>query len=97
MSYRVADGGKLKTYVFRYRGQHSISTPFGDVDTLVMERTRSGATRKTTFWLAPSLDYLPVHIEHREGNRLISMYIRAASGFPKELSAGNLEEGVNLC
>ena len=82
MSYRVADGGKLKTYVFRYRGQQSISTPFGDLDTLVMERTRLGATRKTTFWLAPSLDYLPVHIEHREGNRLISMYIRAASGFP---------------
>ena len=96
-SYRVADGGKLKTYAFRYRGQQSISTPFGDLDTVMMERTRSAATRKTTFWLAPSLDYLPVHIEHREGNSLITMYIRAASGFPRELSAENLDEGINPC
>ena len=91
-SYRVADGGKLKTYVFRYRGRQSISTPFGDLDTLMMERTRSGTDGKTTFWLAPSLDYLPVHIEHREGSSVIAVHIRGASGFARDLSAAIPQE-----
>ena len=97
MSYRVADGGKLKTYTFRCLGEQSVETEIGEFDTVMMERIRARAKRKTVLWLAPSLSFLPVKIEHHEGDSLITMFIRAASGFSKELSAETLDERVNLC
>ena len=81
-SYQVADGGRLKIYRFRYLGRQRISTALGDFDTLAVERTRADTARKTTFWCAPALDYLPVHVEHRESdNHKIILHIRNADGF----------------
>ena len=80
-SYRVADGGKLKTYRFSHLGREHVSTAFGSVDTVVVERTLPGASRRTTFWFAPSFGYLPVQIEHREDSSSIVGRIRAVSGF----------------
>ena len=81
-SYRVADGGRLKIYLFRYLGRQRISTALGDFDTLAVERTRADSTRKTTFWCAPALDYLPVRVEHREGDsHKIILRIRSATAF----------------
>ena len=81
-SYRVADGGRLKIYLYHYLGRQRISTALGDFDTLAVERTRADSTRKTTFWCAPALDYLPVRVEHREGDdhRLV-LRIRSAADF----------------
>ena len=80
-SYRVADGGRLKTYQFSHLGHERVSTAFGHLDTVVMERTQPGATRRTTFWFAPSFDYLPVQIRHREDSGSIMVRIRDVSGF----------------
>ena len=80
-SYRVADGGRLKTYRFSHLGHDRVSTAFGNLDTVVVERTQPGATRRTTFWFAPSFDYLPVQIEHREDSGSIVVRIRDVSGF----------------
>ena len=80
-SYRVADGGKLKIYHFNHLGHERVSTAFGNLDTVVVERTQPGATRRTIFWFAPSFDFLPVQIEHREDSGSIVVRIRDASGF----------------
>ena len=80
-SYRIADGGKLKTYQFRHRGRERVSTPLGSFEALVVERTQPGATRRTTFWFAPAFDFLPVQIEHREDKGSIIVRIRDVSGF----------------
>ena len=81
-SYRVADGGRLKIYLFHYLGRQRISTALGDFDTLAVERIRADSTRKTTFWCAPALDYLPVRVEHREGDsHKIILRIRSAAAF----------------
>ena len=87
-SYRIADGGKLKTYRFSHLGHARITTALGEFDTVVMERTRSGATRRTTFWLAPAFDYLPLRIEHREDGDTIVVRIRSASGFAEREENG---------
>ena len=87
-SYPVADGGKLKTYHFNHLGNERIPTALGDLDTLVVERTQPGATRRTTFWFAPSFDYLPVRIEHWEDSGSIVVRIRAASGFGEREGGG---------
>ena len=86
LSYQVADGGRLKTYVFRQLGRQRVSTALGDLDTVVVERSVAGAARKTTFWCAPSLDYLPVRIEHHESDGSITVHIRATSGFAERES-----------
>ena len=87
-SYQVADGGKLKTYYFNHLGRQRVSTALGSFDTVVVERTQLGATRRTTFWLAPSFDYLPVQIEHREDSGSIVVRIHTASGFGKHEQDG---------
>ena len=80
-SYRVADGGKLKTYQFSHLGPERVSTALGSVDTVVVERTSPGASRRTRFWFAPSFGYLPVQVEHREDGGSIMVRIRDVSGF----------------
>ena len=87
-SYRVADGGRLKTYEFSHLGHERVSTAFGNLDTVVVERTQPGATRRTTFWFAPSFDYLPVQIEHREDSGSIVVRIRDVSGFDHRVGNG---------
>jgi len=87
-SYRIADGGKLKTYRFNHLGRKQVSTPLGSFETLVVERTQPGATRRTTFWFAPAFDFLPVQIEHREDKGSIIVRIRDVSGFGEDEGGG---------
>ena len=79
-SYRVADGGEVKTYHFTHLGREEVSTLLGRFDTFVVQRTQPDATRQTTFWFAPALHHIPVQIEHREEQGSIFVHIRSASG-----------------
>jgi hypothetical protein len=38
----------------------------------VINRSATGGSRETTTWFAPSLDYLPVKIEHRKRGELVA-------------------------
>jgi len=64
--YRIADGGKIKTYRFSFLGEESLDTKLGPEKTLMVKRIRESVTRETTFWCAPMLHYLPVKVVHRE-------------------------------
>ena len=67
LSYRVADGGKLKQYRFERREQVSVNTPMGTIQTLLVERMREKSSeRHTQLWVAPEYYYLPVKIRHVE-------------------------------
>ena len=81
-AYKVADGGKLKTYAFRNVGRQRLSTALGAFDTVVVERKRDGATRTASFWFAPALEYLPVQIQYRDDSRNVTARIRTVTGFP---------------
>lgn len=65
-SYRIADGGRLKTYQLRVEGEERIDTALGPMDTVVVRRLRNSEDRETLLWCARSLGFLPVMIEHRE-------------------------------
>ncbi len=65
-SYLVADGKKVKTYDIERLGEERIDTPFGNYHTVKMLRRRPGSDRKSVFWCAPDLEYLPVKVEHDE-------------------------------
>lgn len=66
LSYQVTDGLKMRTYVFSQPKPVEIDTALGRMAAVVLSRLRDGDERETTYWLAPSLNYIPVQIEHKE-------------------------------
>jgi hypothetical protein len=81
-NYRIADGGKIKQYKITEVSRETISTPLGDIATIKLTRERSRPKdRKTTLWCAPSLNYLPVMLEHIEKDGTVfSASLRRLSG-----------------
>ena len=65
-SYRIADGGGIKTYSFEKLGEEVVETPLGSFNTIKMLRHKPGSSRKSVFWCAPDLEFLQVKVEHTE-------------------------------
>lgn len=65
-SYRIADGGGIKTYNFEKLGEEVVETPLGSFNTIKMIRHKPGSSRKSVFWCAPDLEYLQVKLELTE-------------------------------
>jgi len=81
LEYRIADGGKLKTYRLKAIGEEDIRTRIGSLNTLKVLRVRDDKRRRTTFWCAPRLRFLPVKVEHREKDgSVITLLIESVRG-----------------
>jgi len=65
-AYQIADGGKIKIYHFEKLGEEMVKTPLGDYNTIKMVRHRPNSQRKSIFWCAIELEYLPIKVEHME-------------------------------
>ena len=65
-SYRIADGGGIKTYRFEKLGEEVVETPLGSFNTIKMLRHKPGSSRRSVFWCAPDLAFLQVKVEHTE-------------------------------
>ena len=67
LRYAVADGGKIKHYLFETAGEEVLETPIGKLHTLKIKRTREkNAKRVTYLWLAKDWDLLVVRISQQE-------------------------------
>lgn len=62
LSYRIADGGRIKTYRFVRSGQERLTTPAGTFDCIRLQLQRSDGQQQTLIWMAPALDYLTVRL-----------------------------------
>lgn len=68
----VFDSAKIKQVDFVNEGHEYLKTNRGRIDTIrVTNRNATGGSRETTTWFAPSLDYLPVKIEHKKRDELV--------------------------
>lgn len=66
-NYRIADGGKIKTYTINVIDEEIIKTPLGKIKAIKLKRLRDETSkRQTVLWCAPALNYLPVKLEHTE-------------------------------
>ena len=79
-SYRVADGGRLKTYSFRVLGRESLPGPEGERDTVALERSKDGREVDYRLWMAPELHQLPVRVERDEAGSLYVMELTRIEG-----------------
>jgi hypothetical protein len=83
MKINIADGGKLKTYNAIIQKKEAIETPAGKFETIRI--VRDDGKRVTTLWCAPSLNYLPVRIEHyKRGDTHVNAYLVKVEGLSKK-------------
>ncbi|MFZ5723110.1 MAG: DUF3108 domain-containing protein [Pseudomonadota bacterium] len=65
--FNVATTNGMKHYTYRYEKREEVDTPWGKIETMRIERVRkAGDKRRSTLWVAPSLGYLMVKMEHVE-------------------------------
>ena len=74
--YKIADGGRLKTYQFTTLKKETITTPLGEFNTVKLQRTRVGKKNRITYlWLLPEKHYLPIKVERHKGGNVYTMVI----------------------
>lgn len=79
--YKIADGGRLKTYRFVSKGKVLLDTALGKLETIKLQRIRIGKeNRKVFVWCAPSLGYIPVKIERHKKDTIYTMLIQNIEG-----------------
>lgn len=61
-NYYMARHDKIEKTPFRKSANTKITVPAGTFDTVRVDRVHDDNSRSTSFWLAPSLDYLPVKV-----------------------------------
>ncbi len=67
-----------KVYDYEFLRSERLSTPQGELDTLVYRSAREGSERYTLQWFAPALGYLSVRSEqHRGRRRLFTLRLRS--------------------
>ena len=60
----LIDDNRIKRYVYTKKEQATVDSALGKLDTVIYESTREGGSSRTSrFWMAPSLEYLPVRAE----------------------------------
>jgi hypothetical protein len=78
--YKVADGGKIKTFAIKVEGTETIKTELGTFETLKVVRKED--KRTTTLWCAQVLNYLPVQIRQtKQDGSEVTAKLYAAEGF----------------
>jgi hypothetical protein len=74
----MIDDNRVKEYTYARTGTATLDTPLGKIDTVIYESTRPGSSRVARFWLAPSLEYLPMRAEQvRKGKVETVMVIKS--------------------
>lgn len=67
--YAIADGGKIKHYLFDYLGDEEIKTPLGKFKTMKIARHKPNKEQKDIIWLAYELGFFPVKVKNTDKNK----------------------------
>lgn len=72
-SYALVKKTSIENTKFRKAGTSQIKTPAGVYDAIRIDRVHDDKVRATSFWLAPSLGYLPVKVSQTENGKTMTM------------------------
>jgi len=79
--YLVADGGKIKEYIFKYIQDEIIETPIGNFNTMKFARYKKNK-QETFLWCAYDFDFLPIKVITKENDgRLSKAIVKSINGF----------------
>jgi Protein of unknown function (DUF3108) len=60
----LIDDNRIKRYVYTKKEAATVDSALGKLETVIYESTREGGSSRTSrFWMAPSLEFLPVRAE----------------------------------
>jgi hypothetical protein len=59
----LIDDNRIKRYTYTKKEAATVDSALGKIDTVIYESTREGSNRTARFWMAPSLEFLPVRAE----------------------------------
>lgn len=72
-SYALVKKSGIETTKFKKSGTSKITVPAGTYDVIRIDRVHDDNNRATSFWLAPSLGYLPIKVSQTNDGKSISM------------------------
>lgn len=72
-TYHLVKKKAIETTKFKKSGTSSLTVPAGTYEVVRIDRVHDDSDRATSFWLAPSLNYLPVKVSQVNGGKTISM------------------------
>ena len=81
LSFHLAEQNKINAYQLEFKQKLKLETALGEMNVVLMEHRHPKDHDVFRFWCAPSLEYLPVRIEHIEedGDRVLFQIRRFAS------------------
>lgn len=74
----MIDDERIKHYSYTRKQTANLDTALGRVETVLYESTRSGSSRVSRFWFAPSLGYLPVRAEQVRKGKVETVMVIAS-------------------
>ena len=75
-SYPIADQKDVTDRQFVNEGNMKVTVPAGTYDTVKVRLKHSKNDKNTIFWLAPSLDYLPVQMSHEDNGSIYTLKLK---------------------
>lgn len=72
-TYLMADRDKVESVPFTKSASSKITVPAGTFDAIRVDRIHDDKSRQTSFWLAPSLDYLPIKVVQTNDGKKMEM------------------------
>ena len=80
-AYHVAVADHLQTYVFEIAETGVVATGVGPLNAQRFVQRREGTSRTLNLWMAPSLSFLPVQIEHQKnGETETNLVLESVAG-----------------
>lgn len=77
-SYLIADYKEVEARQFVNEGTESVKAADGKTyNTIKVRLKHSRATKNTIFWLAPTLDYLPIKVTHQDKDTSYGLLLKA--------------------
>ena len=72
-TYLIADQKDITPRQFVNEGAVKVNTPSGSYDAVKVRINHQKKDKSTVFWLAPSLDYLPVKVTHNDDGSVYTL------------------------
>lgn len=66
----MIDKTGVRDYRFARAGEEKLSTPFGEIATVIYSAQKANSPRVTRFWCAPARGFVPLRVQQKRGDEI---------------------------